>query len=175
MPISAVWKGFSVKMQYIIDGHNLIPHMRGMSLSDENDEQALIDVLLPFLRASRSRARVYFDRAPAEFAGERNIGLVRAVFVPAGRTADSAIAEYVRQLAGAARNYTLVSSDRMVQAAGRAHHAVIMSSVDFAEKLYSFEQTRPPAEQKALSAEELRQWEDLFNQYGSSPPDGMSP
>ena len=50
-------------MQYIIDGHNLIPNIRGLTLSDLDDEQALIDLLTPFLRAKKSRAMVFFDRA----------------------------------------------------------------------------------------------------------------
>ncbi len=84
-------------MQYIIDGHNLIPNIRGLTLSDLDDEQALIDVLTPFLRAKKSRAMVFFDRAATGQAGQRNFGLIKAVFVPAGQTADSAIASYIRQ------------------------------------------------------------------------------
>jgi len=46
-------------MRYIIDGHNLIPHVRGLSLRDLDDEQALVEVLTPFLRATSSRAMVF--------------------------------------------------------------------------------------------------------------------
>lgn len=164
-------------MQYIIDGHNLIGQIRSLSLRDAEDEEALIDMLVPFLRAKKSRAMIFFDRAAFGQGGQRNYGLVKAVFVPSGSTADAAIADYVRQIGGAARNHTLVSSDRMVQAAARAHHVSIMTSSDFGEKLEEFQaqhQTRPVTETK-LSEAEIQEWEDFFNQYGTNIPDGMSP
>lgn len=162
-------------MQYIIDGHNLIPHVGGISLQDLDDEQALIDTLTPWLRAKRSRAVVFFDRAAPGQAGERNFGLVRAVFVPQGQTADDAIAAYVQKLKGAARNFTLVSSDRMVQAAGRAYHAAILSSDQFARQLDDLPRQAKAAPEVTLSPEEVSAWEELFNQYGGQPPDGLIP
>lgn len=164
-------------MQYIIDGHNLIAQSRGLSLSDPEDEQALIDLLIPYLRATKSRAMVFFDRAAVGQAGQRNYGLVKAVFVPSGSTADDSIATYIRQLGGAARNHTLVSSDRMVQATARAHHTGILTSQVFAEKLEAFYLTKPqtPTNEINISEQEIKEWEDLFNQYGGNPPDGMSP
>lgn len=164
-------------MQYIIDGHNLIPNIRGLTLSDLDDEQSLIDLLTPFLRAKKSRAMVFFDRAATGQAGQRNFGLIKAVFVPAGQTADSAIASYIRQLKGASQNHTLVSSDRTVQASAHAYHATVLTSQEFSQLLQRFYEQEPqaaPAERE-LSSDEVQQWEDLFNQYGSQPPDGMSP
>lgn len=164
-------------MQFIIDGHNLIPHISGLSLSDLDDEQSLIDLLIPYLRAKKSRAMVFFDRAAPGQAGQRNFGLVKAVFVHEGQSADSAIEAYVRQLGGASRTHTLVSSDRMVQAAARSHHATILTSQEFSLQLERFYEELPlddPAGRE-LSPEEVQQWQDLFNQYGSQPPDGMSP
>jgi predicted RNA-binding protein with PIN domain len=164
-------------MQYIIDGHNLIPNIRGLTLSDLDDEQALIDLLTPFLRAKKSRAMVFFDRAGTGLAGQRNFGLIKAVFVPAGQTADSAIANYIRQIKGASQNHTLVSSDRAVQASARSYHAMVLTSQEFSKLLQIYYEGEPqaaPAERE-LSPEKVKQWEDLFNQYGSQPPDGMSP
>jgi predicted RNA-binding protein with PIN domain len=164
-------------MQYIIDGHNLIPKLRGFSLSDLEDEQKLIDFLIPFLRAKKSRAMVFFDRSAIGQSGQRNYGLVKAFFVPEGQTADTFIANYVRQLAGNSRNHTLVSSDRMVQAAARKHHATILSSEQFADQLQQFYDESPVDNMPdiQLSEKEIAEWESLFNQYGSQPPDGMSP
>ncbi len=59
-------------MQYIIDGHNLIGQMRGLSLSDLEDEQALVDLLVPFLRA-KNPAPWSFDRAAVGQSGQRNL------------------------------------------------------------------------------------------------------
>ena len=85
-------------MHYIIDGHNLIPKIPGLKLSDPEDEKKLIDLLIPFLRLTRSRARVFFDRATDGQSGERNFGLLKAVFVPAGQSADSAIIAHIHNI-----------------------------------------------------------------------------
>lgn len=169
--------GYNWKMQYIIDGHNLIPQVRGLTLGDPDDEQTLIDILSSFLRSKKSRAMVFFDRAATGQAGQRNYGLVKAVFVPVGSTADAAIADYIQQLGGAASNHTLVSSDRMVQAAGRAHRVNILTSQSFATQLEAFfdQQPQSPTQDVALSEREVKEWEDFFNQYGSQPPDGLNP
>ena len=121
-------------MQYIIDGHNLIPHVRGLSLQDLDDEQALIEVLTSFLRATSSRAMIFFDSAAPGHEGKRNFGLVQAVFVPASQSADTAIEHHIHKLGASARNPTLVSSDRLVQAAGRSSHMTILTTAAFALK-----------------------------------------
>ena len=164
-------------MQYIIDGHNLIPHIRGLSLGDLEDEQALIEVLTPFLRATSSRALVFFDRAAQGHEGKRNFGLVQAVFVPASQSADSAIENHIHKLGASARNQTLVSSDRRVQAAGRARYMTILSSAELAHKIQAQveshgNQTRI---EQQLTPDEIARWEELFSQYGSQPPDGLNP
>jgi len=154
---------YNCAMQYIIDGHNLIPHVRGLSLRDLDDEQALIEALTPFLRATSSRALVFFDRAAPGQEGKRNFGLVQAVFVPASQSADAAIENHIQKLGASARNLTLVSSDRRVQAAGRARHMPILSS------------SEDPDPEPHLSPEEIASWEELFTQYGGQPPDGLNP
>ncbi len=164
-------------MQYIIDGHNLIPHMRGLSLRDLDDEQALIEGVIPFLRATSSQALIFFDRAAQGQEGKRNFGLVQAVFVHASQSADAAIENHIQKLGAAARNQTLVSSDRRVQAAGRARHMVILTSAEFAQKVLAIAESRSSqtADEPQLTPEEIAQWEELFSQYGSQPPDGLNP
>ncbi len=164
-------------MQYIIDGHNLIPHVRGLSLQDLDDEQALIEVLTPFLRATSSRALVFFDRAAPGHEGKRNFGLVQAVFVPASQSADAAIENHIQKLGASARNQTLVSSDRRVQAAGRSRYMTILTSAELAQKIQAQAGTyaSQTAVEPRLSPEEIARWEELFTQYGSQPPDGLNP
>jgi len=162
-------------MQYIIDGHNLIPHIRGLSLRDLDDEQALVEVLTPFLRATSSRALVFFDRAAQGHEG--NFGLVQAVFVPASQSADAAIENHINKLGASARNQTLVSSDRRVQAAGRARYMAILSSAELAQKIQSQAESQgsQTTTEQQLTPEEVARWEELFTQYGSQPPDGLNP
>ena len=168
---------YNSEMQYIIDGHNLIPHIRGLSLRDLDDEQALIEVLTPFLRATSSRAKVFFDQAAFGHDGNRNFGLVQAVFVPASQTADAAIETYIRKLGGTARNHVLVSSDRRVQVAGRARHMTILSSNELAQKIQEQAEKRSARTtiEPEMTPEEIARWEELFSQYGSNPPDGLNP
>ena len=168
---------YNCGMQYIIDGHNLIPHIRGLSLRDLEDEQALIEVLTPFLRATSSRALVFFDKAAQGHEGKRNFGLVQAVFVPASQSADAAIENHIHKLGASARNQTLVSSDRRVQAAGRARYMTVLTSAELAKKIQAQTEFRgsQPAVEQQLTPEEIARWEDLFNQYGSQPPDGLNP
>ena len=145
-------------MHYIIDGHNLIPKIPGLKLSDPEDEKKLIDLLIPFLRLTRSRARVFFDRATD------------------GQSADSAIIAHIHKLAGEARNHSLVSSDRMIQAAARARYVPIIRSEDFADMLIEKLEEDPERTQafEGLTVGEVEEWEALFNQYGTTP-DGYNP
>lgn len=168
---------YNRRMQYIIDGHNLIPHIRGLSLSDLDDEQALIEVLTPFLRATSSRAKVFFDRAAIGYRDKRNHGLIQTIFVPTPQTADDAIEAYIRKLGGTARNHALVSSDRRVQTAGRSRHMTILSSHELAQKIQEQAEKRrgDPTPEPKLTADEIAGWEELFTQYGSHPPDGLNP
>ena len=168
---------YNCGMQYIIDGHNLIPHVRGLSLRDLDDEQALIEVLTPFLRATSSRAMVFFDWAAPGHEGKRNFGLVQAVFVPASQSADEAIENHIHKLGASARNQTLVSSDHRVQAAGRSHYMTILTSAEFAQKIQAQAEihTNQTDIEPQLTPEEIARWEELFTQYGSQPPDGLNP
>ena len=163
-------------MQYIIDGHNLIPKIPGLNLSDPEDEKALIDLLVPFLRMTRSRAKVFFDRAADGRSGERNFGLVKATFVPSGQSADQAIIAYIHKLGGEARNHSLVTSDRMIHAAAHARYVPVIRSEDFADKLMQKLAENPETDPAldGLSIGEVEEWEALFNQYGGAP-DGYSP
>ena len=61
-------------MNYIIDGHNLIAKIEGLSLSMPDDEQRLIELLNRYGELRRHKLEVYFDGAPVGQAGIRNYG-----------------------------------------------------------------------------------------------------
>lgn len=152
---------------YIIDGHNLIPKLPGMSLRELDDEVALIELLQTFSRVRRKQVLVYFDGAPPGQAGERTYGIVRANFVPAGMTADEAIRRRLVELGRRTRSLTVVSSDRQVQANARALGARVLSSDDFARDLLEAgeiaqEKTRPNPVQEGIKPGDLDKWLDLF-------------
>jgi predicted RNA-binding protein with PIN domain len=153
-------------MNYIVDGHNLISKLSGLSLSMPDDEERLIEVLEAYSKQRGHRVEVYFDKAPIGQAGVQNYGLVKAHFVSEKGTADDAIHKRLARLGKAARNWVLVSSDRSVQAAGHTVHASVVSSEEFASQLEASKQASreevKPGEDKPLTEAEVRQWEQIF-------------
>ena len=157
-------------MTLIIDGHNLIPHMPGVALSDPDDEDKLIQIIQDYCRVKRTAAEVFFDGAPTGFAGKKQFGKVRAHFVRKRITADEAIMARLKQLGKRARNVRVVSSDRQVQQAARASHAQVISSASFAADWQTIAERTPELDPRSrlLSEEELADWERLF-QRGHPP------
>jgi predicted RNA-binding protein with PIN domain len=154
----------------LIDGHNLIPNIYGINLSDPDDESQLIRLLQEYCRLRRKKAAVFFDQAPPGMSGDTRFGNVHAYFVPKGRTADDAIIERLKKLGKRARNVTVVSSDHQVQQAARAVHANVMSSGDFAAEWKSLISETPTLDprNRLLSDDEVAEWEALFKDDPSS-------
>ena len=151
-------------MPYLIDGHNLVPRA-GLRLDSIDDEMELIALLQEFCRRDGKQVEVYFDGAPPSQAGTRKLGSVRAVFVRQGITADDAIRNRLKKLGRDARNWTVVSSDRQVQAEARAASAEILSSDTFAALLKQGDPSaEKPKEDKPLSPTEVDEWLKLFEQ-----------
>ncbi len=149
-------------MPYIIDGHNLIGKLHGIELSDPEDERRLAEELQGFAHRTRRRLTIYFDRGTP---GGRDIraGLVSLIFV-SGRTADQAIAAHLGRLRGDARNWTVVSSDREVQAEAHAAGARVLSSEVFAKMLADAgDQGVTDREAPAMTEDEIAEWEVLFS------------
>jgi hypothetical protein len=168
-------KDFNTKicsMPYIIDGHNLIPKIPGLSLKALDDENQLIDLLQEFCRRSRKQVEVYFDNAPPDGVRARNYGLLTARFVRAGTTADSAIHKRLIKLGRTARNWSVVSSDQGVQTSVRAAQAQIVPSETFALLLQqTLDDTLQDAGEDneiALSSSELDDWMRLFGENSGS-------
>ncbi|HEX6270478.1 MAG TPA: NYN domain-containing protein [Anaerolineales bacterium] len=151
-------------MPFLIDGHNLIPKL-GLRLESIDDEIELIGILQEFCRLERRQVEVFFDGAPAPQAGTRKLGRVTAHFVRLGTTADNAIRKRVKSLRKSVKNWTVVSSDRQVQAEARAAQAKVMSSDSFAGLLKQARKTasKPTAERK-LSREEVDDWLKVFGE-----------
>ncbi len=155
-------------MPYLIDGHNLIPKF-GLRLDEVDDELALVEQLQAWCRVTRRQVEVYFDGAPAGQAGARRFGQVVAHFVRLGRTADAAIRARLVALGRGARNWTVITSDRSLQAEARACGATVISSEEFARQVQIDLQqaTRSKLEgekNRALSSEEVEEWLRLFRE-----------
>lgn len=153
-------------MPYLIDGHNLIPKL-GLRLDSMDDETELIAILQEFCRLEHKQAEVFFDGAPAPQAGTRKLGAVTAHFVRLGASADDAIRKRLKTLGKSARNWTVVSSDRQVQAEARAALAEIISSDSFAAMLKQARDSAPkPNNERKLSQKEIEDWLKLFEERG---------
>jgi uncharacterized protein len=151
-------------MNYIIDGHNLIPQLAGLDLSMPDDEQRLIELLVHLGRYKYHKLEVYFDRAAIGQAGMQNFGRVKAHYVSQNQIADDAIRKRLMSLGKSAKSWIVVSSDRAVQAAAREAHARVMSSADFASLLQAAQKTvgAIPTTDEPLSEAEVREWEEIF-------------
>ena len=149
-------------MPYLIDGHNLVPKL-GLRLDSIDDEMELISILQEFCRLERRHVEVFFDGAPAPQAGTRNLGAVTAHFVRLGTTADDAVRNRLKKLGKGAKNWTVVSSDRQVQANARSVHAEVMSSDAFAGMLKQARDSAPkPNHDRKISPQEVDEWLKLF-------------
>jgi predicted RNA-binding protein with PIN domain len=160
-------------MNYIIDGHNLISKIEGLSLSMPDDEKRLIELLNLFGQQNRGRVEVYFDGAPFGQAGVRNYGRVRAHFVRKRLTADDAIRMRLSDIGQAAMNWVVVSSDHSVQSAAHEVHAKVMSAEEFVSHMQAsllLARPRKPeniTEQPtsgALSEAEVKEWLAIFTE-----------
>jgi predicted RNA-binding protein with PIN domain len=155
------------EMNYIIDGHNLIGKIDGLSLSMADDELRLIELLNRFSQGRKHKLEVYFDGAPPGQAGSRTYGRVRAHFVSSHQTADAAIRNRLSKLKRSAADWMVVSSDREVSGAARELHAQVMQSEDFAELMENsleakLAQTYDSGDQP-LSEAEVDKWLAIFN------------
>jgi predicted RNA-binding protein with PIN domain len=155
-------------MPYLVDGHNLIPHIPGITLKDLEDEKALIGLLERFASQERTRIEVFFDQAPPSRAGSRSFGLVKAHFIRQGMTADQALVSRLKKLGGEAKNWTVVTSDGEILAEARSIHSKTLSSLDFARKLFGGGDTSPQevstGEKPEVTGEDVDFWLDQFNQ-----------
>jgi predicted RNA-binding protein with PIN domain len=152
-------------MPYIIDGHNLIPKIPGLSLQDMEDEMQLVKMLQEFCRINRKQVEVFFDNAPPGQSAARSFGSVVARFVREGSTADQAMRSKLKRLGGEARNWTVVSSDREVQADARAFRSKVIPSEVFAQELVAVlgETTESPSNAEGeISPREVEDWMQFF-------------
>ena len=152
-------------MPTIIDGHNLIPKVRGLSLRRLDDEMELIQRLQTYCRVRRKSVEVYFDKAAPGRQEARSFGAVKAHFVSESSNADTAIRQALHKLGKKARNWEVVSSDRQVQSEARAAGVKVVSSEEFAAQLDDalLQAVKGAGESQGLTADEVDHWLDVFN------------
>jgi predicted RNA-binding protein with PIN domain len=154
-------------MPYMIDGHNLIGKLPGISLDEMEDEQALIEMLQAFCQGVGKDADVYFDSSGSGHGHTRVHGRVTARYVRSGESADQAIARHLKRLGNEAPNWTVVSSDNHVRNAAKRARARVIGADEFSRQLGSSGDADISNERK-LSNDEIDDWLELFGEGDSS-------
>jgi predicted RNA-binding protein with PIN domain len=158
-------------MQYLIDGHNLIPYVPGISLEEMDDEESLVRILQIHARVSRSKLEVFFDKAPAGRAGIRKVGMITVHSISTTSIADTAIIARVRSMKKGASSWTVVSSDNRLKTECRRLGAKVVESAEFSkmvQKSLNTEQQKEK-EQPVVDPGDIEEWLDVF---GGGKPKG---
>ncbi|NQS91155.1 MAG: NYN domain-containing protein [Chloroflexi bacterium] len=151
-------------MPYLIDGHNLVPFIAGLSLADLDDEMALIQILQRYASQQHKKIEVYFDQASAAKSGSRSFGIIKVHFIRQDSTADKAIMSRLARMGNEAKNWTVVSSDREILAEARSFHSQILKSSDFAKMLKGGVSDSDAREGKPdIPAGDIDYWLDQFS------------
>ncbi|MDY7042089.1 MAG: NYN domain-containing protein [Chloroflexota bacterium] len=149
-------------MPLLIDGHNLIAKLPGISLADPHDEAKLVQRLRSYRARTGEQIVVIFDGGvPAGWSADLSGGGITVVFAAPGRSADRILIERIRRTRNP-RRMVVVSSDHEVVAVAEERRAQVMSAESFAIKLNA----PPPAiEERAdvkLSPAEVEDWLRVF-------------
>ncbi len=157
-------------MPYLIDGHNLIAQMPGLSLADPDDEARLVGWLRRYAARKRQKITVVFDHGiPGGWSRELSTGPVQVVFAGSHTNADRILMERIRE-SKAPTTIKVVSSDREVRRAAEARRMEVIGSPDFARILLAPppRQARNPRDDISLSKDEVKEWLRLFKK-GKQP------
>ena len=151
-------------MPYLVDGHNLIGRMPGLSLADPDDEARLVQLLRRFASRRKKRVTVVFDKGLPGGKSSLSGAGVEVQFAPSSSTADALIRRRVRELRDPP-NWTVVTSDAELAAAARARGARVMPSAEFAALLTTGGRAAEKGEPR-LSKEEVEEWLGVFGRKG---------
>ncbi len=83
-------------MPMVIDGHNLIGKMKGISLADPHDEEKLVRLLAQHLHDSPQKVIVVFDKgSDLAFIRSPYVPGLRVIFAPPESSADAIIMDMI--------------------------------------------------------------------------------
>ncbi|RKY62555.1 MAG: hypothetical protein DRP95_01305 [Candidatus Latescibacterota bacterium] len=153
----------------LIDGHNLIGRLPGLSLEDPDDEEKLLRLLSRYRGRMKGRIFVAFDPGVGVGPSLRSIGGIQVAYARNGSTADSLILERISRMRNP-QEALVISSDRGLGAQARALGARVMSAEEFAEKFLTSPQKPPP--EKPDGPVDVEEWLEIFGEGlgGGNPP-----
>lgn len=149
-------------MPLLIDGHNLIARLPGISLDDPHDEAKLVERLRSYRARTGKRIVVVFDGGvPAGWSADLSSGGITVIFAAPGRPADKIIIERIRR----SRNpheLVVVSSDHEVIAAAEERGARLIPAESFAATLNAQPLAIKKRADVKLSSAEVKEWLNIF-------------
>ncbi len=153
-------------MPYLIDGHNVIGKLPDIALDDPNDEAKLVQKLAGFAARTGKRCVVVFDSGLPGGKSRMSTGMVEVVFASHRSDADRLIMGRIRN-ASDPTNWTVVSSDNQVQAAGQQRRMKTLSTADFIALLQApftsvVDDDPGEAENVHQSEDEINYWLNRF-------------
>jgi predicted RNA-binding protein with PIN domain len=149
-------------MPILIDGHNLIGHLRLVSLRDPDDEGQLVSLLKSYQARTGKEIAVVFDPGGAfTLEYRRHHGRVEVLFAPYGSTADSVIARRVRRSRNP-RGLLVVTSDRDLAETVTRHGARVRTAGAFASELVRLQDAPAAWKENPPSPDEVEAWLAFF-------------
>ncbi len=156
-------------MPYLIDGHNLIGQMPGLSLEDPHDEAKLVMIVRQFCLRERRKATIIFDGGLPGGRSSLSNSIVTVIFASDRHTTgDDLLLNRIRDERNP-NGLILVTSDQRVANAARQRRITVKPSAEFARLLLKTNQKGKTAvgeKKEGLQADEVAEWEALFSQKG---------
>ena len=160
-------------MPLLVDGHNLIGQIPGISLADANDEAKLVMLLRRYATAKRARqVFVVFDHGVYGHPEQLDGYGVSCYFARSPRDADQELMRRIKKVAHP-KEWTVVTSDRQVARVAADRGVQVISSQAFVAQLTTPALQAAPEEKPRdvkLSAEEIDEWMALFGQTDTEEP-----
>jgi hypothetical protein len=137
-------------IQLLIDGHNLIPRVPGLSLSQIDDEERLVGLLRKYATHHRAQIVVVFDSGNLAGRSRDLSGWgVEVYFAGSSTNADRILIERMRDLKHP-QQWKLVSSDRAIQEEANRRRVRVVEAADFAHQLMSTRDIEGPTGASAV-------------------------
>jgi predicted RNA-binding protein with PIN domain len=151
-------------MTILIDGHNLIGKMPGLSLDDPDDESKLLVRLRAYRARTGKRLVVYFDPGAAYQSPARwSTGGISICQAGSGQRADDLMMRDLRRHHNA-RELTVVTSDRAIQDVARQHNAQVVDAASFVRQLNHLPREEDTLDTPPMPEEEIQEWLAIFGQ-----------
>lgn len=155
-------------MPYLIDGHNLVNFVPGLSLTAPDDEAQLIARLRHWLAQAGKRGVVFFDQGQVGHT-TGGTATLQVRFARPPRTADQAIEDFLRQTPNPA-GWTVITADQRLAATARRLRAAVCAPAAWVRAMQAATPTQA-AHQKmhGLSPAEVAEWEQAFARRKARP------